>query len=131
MNENLERITQAIAAFDAHDSLLDHAKLELALPSGFLRYATTDQVPDMHWDSVDVLMQYDHKELQFSVNLCEASVVPSFTIMQRSAQITRDVFKYTVAEEVWLSLPDARDLLRYLQDYFRCFAFRISTKLLR
>ncbi len=131
MNKNLERITQAIEVFDEYDSFLDHAELEINLPSGFLRYASTDQVPDMHWDSLDVRMRYDHKEIRFSVNLCEASTVTSFTIKRARVPRTRNLFKYTVTEEIWLSLPDAKELFRYLQDYFRCFTLKINTKLLR
>ncbi len=131
MNEHLERITQAIEAFDAYDSVLFHAELELALPSGFLRYTTTNQVPDMHWDPVDVRMGYNHKKLRFSVKLREVSHVPSFTIVPCHAAITGEMPAYTVTDEIWLSLQDAKELLIYLQNYFRCFDFGISTKLLR
>jgi hypothetical protein len=131
MTNHLARIISAIKEFDAHDSILDHDRLEVKIPSGFFRFDSTTQHPSKAWDSVDVRMSYSHKVLQFSVELAEQSQSPSVTITANPRRKSGERELYGVKESIRLSIKDARMLLAFLQRYCCCFDFFITTKLLR
>jgi len=131
MTKDLARIISAIKEFDAYDSIMDHDRLDVEIPTRFFRFDTTTQHPTMKWDSVDVRLSYAHKVLQFSILLVEKSQNPAFTIvaLPRSKRSRRDL--YRVKEATHLSIRDAKRLLIFLQDYFCGFDFFITTKLLK
>jgi hypothetical protein len=129
MIDNLGKIVAAIRDFDAHESILFHDQLEISLPSGFYRYDKVTSNPDKRWESIDVKLIYYHRESKFSICLVERSQTPSFTIVQHRIRRRECVTEYRVAEEINLSIRDAKRLLLFLQKYFRCFHFNISTKL--
>jgi transcriptional regulator with XRE-family HTH domain len=126
---NLGKVIRAIRDFDNYESLFHHDQLEVSIPSGFYRYSKTTDDPDEEWDSVDVSLIYRHRELKFSIRLTERSRTPSFTIVKHRVRRRECVTEYRVAEEVNLSIRDAKQLLIFLQGYFRCFYFNINTKL--
>lgn len=127
-DKSLHRIITALKNFDARESLLHHDELEVSLPPAFFRYDGVASDPGRQWEPVDVRLVYYHRVLSFSIRLAERSHAPAFTVVEhrRSEEC---VTEYRVAEDVCLSLPDARRLLLFLQDYFRCFYFSLKTKL--
>ena len=50
MTTHLATIISAIKEFDARDFILDHARLEVKIPSGFFRFDETTQHPNKEWD---------------------------------------------------------------------------------
>lgn len=129
LNKTVDRIVTALKDFDAHESLLHHDQLEIRLPSGFFRYAKVSSAPDKQWDPVDICLTYYHRKLRFSIQVVERSYTPRFTIIEHRRHRNECMTEYRVAENVKLSLRDARQLLLFLQDYFRCFYFSLNTKL--
>ena len=128
LKNNLRKIMTAIRNFDTYESKLHHDQLEISIPSGFYRYDKVTRCPDKKWDSVDVSLIYYYRELKFSIHLVERSQTLNFTIIERRRR-KDSVTEYGVDEEINLSIRDARALVSFLQDYFRCFHLKISTKL--
>ena len=131
MTTHLATIISAIKEFDARDSILDHDRLEVKIPSGFFRFDETTQHPNKEWDPVDVRISYMHKVLQFSVDLTKKSQAPSVTIVVDPQGKSDERQSYRVEESICLSIKDARRLLTFLQRYCCCFNFFITTKLLK
>lgn len=129
MTKDLGRIITAIRDFDTYESILHHDQVDIRIPSGFHRYDRVTQTPGEPWDSVDVSLTYYHRELIFSINLTERSQTPTFTIAEYRRRAEECVIEYRVAEPVNLSIRDVKRFLIFLQKYFRCFHFSISTKL--
>lgn len=128
LKNNLERIVTAIRNFDDHESIFFHEELHICLPPGFLRYTRVESDPDRHWEPVDIRLVYNHRELKFSIQLVEKSHAPAFTIIEHRRRHKDCVIEYRAAEDVKLSIKDTKRLLIFLQGYFRCFAFSLSTK---
>ncbi len=122
-------VLSALKDFDKYESVLHHERLEISIPAGFYRHAGVALRPDRLWEPVDVRLFYYHRELNFSVALSERSAVPGFTIVERQRRTEECVIEYGVAEEISLSLADAKRLISFLQKYFLCFHFNLSTKL--
>jgi hypothetical protein len=129
MTKDLGKIITAIREFDTYESTLHHDQVDIRIPSGFHRYNSVTQVTDKQWDSVDVSLTYYHRELNFSINLTERSQTPTFTIVEYRRRNEECITEYRVAERVSLSIRDVKQFLIFLQKYFRCFYFSISTKL--
>lgn len=125
----LGAVLSAIKEFDAHESLFLHDRLEVIIPVAFYRHAGAAQLLDRPWGPVEVHLFYYHRELSFTATLAERTAVPGFTIVERRRRPEECVTEYGVAEELTLSLRDAKRLIAFLQRYFRCFSFSLSTRL--
>jgi hypothetical protein len=122
-------ILSALRDFDAHESLFLHDRVEVVIPVAFYRHAGASQLLDRPWGPVDVRLLYCHRELSFAAALAERTAVPGFTIVERRRCPDECMIEYGVAEAVALSLRDAKRLIIFLQRYFRCFYFNLSTRL--
>lgn len=129
MTKDLGKIITAIREFDTYESTLHHDQVDIRIPSGFYRYNSVTQAMDEQWDLVDVSLTYYHRELSFSINLTERSQTPTFTIVEYRRRNEECITEYRVAEPVNLSIRDGKQFLIFLQKYFRCFHFSVSTKL--
>ena len=129
MNRTLGNLVQALRDFDIPQSLLHHDQLEIRLPQGFYRYVGVDSDPNKHWDPIDVRLTYYNRELVFSIDLVEKSNVSNFSIIEHLIRQEECVTEYRISESVQLTIRDAKRLLIFLQNYFRCFDFNLITKL--
>lgn len=125
----MDVILSAIRDFDAHESLLLHDRVEVVIPIAFYRHAGAAQLLDRPWGPVEVRLFYHHRELSFAATPAEQTAVPGFTVVERRRRPDECVIEYGVAEDLSLSLRDAKRLISFLQRYFRCFYFSLSTRL--
>lgn len=129
MTKDLERIITAIRDFDTYESTLHHDQVDVRIPPGFQRYNSVTQTPGEPWDPVEVSLTYYHRQLDFTINLTKRSQTPAFTIIEYRRRAEECVTEYRVAECVNLSIRDVKQFIIFLQKYFRCFHFNLSTKL--
>ena len=130
LTRDVRRIITAVRKFDTYQMVGDHSQLVIRVPLGFYRYKKVTHWLDLPGESVDVKLVYDHRELQFAIALVEISHTPLFTIAQHRRGRRANFFldEYRVNEPVKLSIRDARGFIAFLQDYFRCFNFHLTTK---
>lgn len=126
MTESLARVISLIEEFDNFEAITHHDQLVIDLPPGFFRYHEANQIPDKRWDPIGVKLTYKRRTLDFSILLSDTSLTPELRVEKREAGPSNELTEYNVVGDIRLTIGDAKEVIVFLQRYFRCFDFNIN-----
>lgn len=125
----MENLTKCLKNFISEEGIDGHQELAIEIPSGFFRYHRVEKYSDVQWTPIKIKFVCHHKTLRFTVLLSErgARSLPKLKRTRTGGIGKRE--NWIFAQPIMLSLPQAKKLVRFLQNHFGGHDFSLRNKL--